>query len=244
MLKIFLKLINISSSLNREKHGRDLVLWFCFSVFSFILVLIEEIQQKPKTLKFVRNTSLPVECSTLSSLSGNGVKHNHSLVLHSKQNRSSKSSVQCWYNKHLIPGWLDNLCFACYYILSLFSLSFPNRNWLIKVRLPLRCFFLRLQIAVSRRTNWLVHFPNQLSYPNETHRRTWLHLQRIPCDRCSRMILWCLCSSHQHDSYLYWWRIRRYLKGIIPHFDKVAFIAFDGNSFYLIRRHLFIYNNA
>ena len=211
MLKIFLKLINISSSLNREKHGRDIVLWFYFSVFSFILVLIDEIQQKPKTLKFVRNTSLPVVCSTLSSLSGNGVKHNHSLVLHSKQNRSSKSSVHCWYNKYLIPGWLDNLCFSWYCILSLFSLSFPNRNWLIKVRLPLRCFFLRLKIAVSRRTNWPVHFPNQLSYPNETHRRTWLHLQSIPYDMCSRMIPLCSCSWHPRDSCLYLCHIHQYL---------------------------------
>ena len=45
-----------------------------FDVF-FVLVLIEEIHKKLDTSKFVRNTSLRVVFSTLSSVSGNGVKH-------------------------------------------------------------------------------------------------------------------------------------------------------------------------
>ena len=32
------------------------------------------------------------------------------------------------------------------------------------------------------------------------YQHTWLHLQSIPYDTCSRTILWCLNSWHQRDS--------------------------------------------
>jgi len=56
----FLKLINNSSSLNKGNHDLDGVwisdlnwqqfLWFCFSIFSLVLVLIEKIYQTLKTV--------------------------------------------------------------------------------------------------------------------------------------------------------------------------------------------------
>ena len=44
-----------------------------------------------------------------------------------------------------------------------------------------------------------------------TYQHTWLHLQSIPYDTCSRMILWCWYSWRQHDSCVFQLCIRQYL---------------------------------
>ena len=136
-------------------------------------------------------------------------------------------------------GWISLLCLVIHFIATQFV--FSQEKLVNQSSASIAMLFcdwkLQFQWGLRHLLIYLVHLANQLRYQNETHRRMWLHLQRIPYDTSSRMILWCLCSSHQHDSYLYWWHIRRYLKGIIPHFDKVVSV-----TLYFIRRHLFIHN--